>query len=155
MRLYLGVIVLTAIGVVSAASSAESLCTPLREFVKSVQPGENREFTFHTLWGGNFKGSSEDALYAKGCSDGGYPPAAKVCDYLMEHGAVEFAGNNVKEALTCLAPKTRFAPLVGLHRALFFSLTFGTDGRGSNVELEFYEDAEIGGMAFKVSADGY
>ena len=72
----------------------------------------------------------------------------------MEHGAVEFAGNNVKEALACLSPRTRFAPLVGLDRGSF-SLTVGTDSRGSLVEIEFYEDADIGGMAFKVSADGY
>ncbi len=93
-------------------------------------------------------------MYAKGCVHHNYAPAQRVCEYLMQYGAVEFAGNNVKDALSCLSPKTRFAPSVGLHRASF-SLSFGSENRGALIEIEFYEDAEIGGMAFKVSADGY
>jgi hypothetical protein len=154
MKPHLSILVLSAIASASTARGAESLCTSLREFVSSVKPGETREFTFHTSWGGDFKDSSDQAIYAKRCNDGGYVPAQKVCDYLMEHGAVEFAGNNVKEALSCLSPRTRFAPSLGLQRASF-SLPIGTQDRGSLVELEFYEDPEIGGMAFKVSADGY
>lgn len=140
--------------VASAASAAQSLCPSLRDFVKSVEPGETREFTFHTFWGGNFKDSQEEAIAAKRCNRGGYIPAEAVCEYLMKHGAVEFAGSNVESALTCLSPKTRFAPMVGLHSGSF-SLHIGSDDRGANIEMDFYEDSEIGGMAFKVSAAGY
>jgi hypothetical protein len=34
-------------------------------------------------------------------------------------------------------------------------LSFGTENRGANIEMDFYEDLEIDGMAFKVSANGY
>lgn len=154
-----GIIILSA-AVVAASSAfdAQSLCTPLQEFVRSVKPGELREFTFHTSWGSDFKDSPESpsdlVMSAKRCIDHGYAPAKKVCEYLLEHGATEFAGNNVKDALTCLSPKTRFASMVGLHRGSF-SLSFGTPNRGALIEMEFDEDQEIGGMAFKFSANGY
>jgi hypothetical protein len=138
----------------NAAFGGESLCEAQREFVSSVQRGETREFTFHTSWDADFKDSSEDAIYAKRCNHDRYAPAKKVCEYLMEHGAVEFAGNNVKDALACLSPETRLARALGLHRASF-SFSFGTDDRGALVEIEFSEDQEVGGMAFKVVADGY
>lgn len=140
--------------VTSTAADGQSLCAPLRSFVNSVKPGETREFTFHTSWGGNFKDSQEVVIYAKRCIHNNYAPAKMVCDYLMESGAVEFAGNNVKDVVTCLSPKTHFAPRFGLYRASF-SFSVGSDNRGSNVEVDFYEDTEIGGMALKVNADGY
>jgi len=149
MKPYLAFVVLSAIAGAPTARGAESLCSSLREFVNSVKPGETREFTFYTSWGRGFDASSE-AIAAKGCSHGDYLPAQKVCDYLMEHGSVEFAENNVKQALGCLSPETRLAPTLRLRRASF-SLSIGR----SLVELEFYEDPAIGGMAFKVSADGY
>ncbi|HEY4367725.1 MAG TPA: hypothetical protein VGN07_10880, partial [Steroidobacteraceae bacterium] len=140
MKTIFGIIVLGAtVGAVTSASGAQLLCAPLREFVRSVRPGEVRELTFHTSWGSDFKDSSEEAIYAKRCVHNGYAPAEKVCDYLMEYGAVEFAGNNVKDALTCLSSNTRFAPLFGLHRGSF-SLSFGTENRGANIEMDFYED---------------
>jgi hypothetical protein len=152
------IVLCAALGTASSAFGAQSLCTPLQEFVRSVKPGELREFTFQTSWGGDFKDSSESpselVMSAKRCIDHGYAPAKKVCEYLLEHGAAEFAGNNVKEALTCLSPKTHFASMVALNRGCF-SLSFGAQNRGALIEMEFYEDQEIGGMAFKFSANGY
>jgi hypothetical protein len=148
MKRHLVVVVLSALAGAPTARAAESLCTSLREFVSSVKSGETREFTFYTSWGRGFD-DSPDVMAAKGCSHGDYLPAQKVCDYLMEHGSIEFAENNVKQALGCLSPGTSFAPTLRLQRA-FFSLSLA-----SRVELEFYEDPEIGGMAFKVSAHGY
>ncbi|HEU4653187.1 MAG TPA: hypothetical protein VFS47_04335, partial [Steroidobacteraceae bacterium] len=110
---------------------ADPFCALLRKFVNSVEPGEKREFTFHTLWGGDFKDSHEDddVIYAKRCIHNNYAPAKAVCDYLMEHGAVEFAGNNVKDAVRCLSPKTDFAPQFVLHLASF-SFSVGSENRG-------------------------
>ena len=148
MKRHLIVVVLSAIAGAPTARGAESLCTSLREFVSSVKSGETREFTFYTSWGRGFD-ASPDTMAAKGCSHGDYPPAQKVCDYLMEYGSIEYAENNVKQALGCLSPETRLAPTLRLRRASF-SLSLA-----SRVELEFNEDPEIGGMAFKVSAHGY
>lgn len=80
MKPHLGIVTLSAIAGAPMARGAESLCTSLREFVNSVKPGEMRAFTFHTSWGADFNDSSEPALFAKGCSHGGYLPAQKVCD---------------------------------------------------------------------------
>ena len=140
--------------VATTPSVAQSLCAPLSEFVRSVKPGETREFTFHTSWGGNFNDSHDEVMYAKRCLHNDYAPAKNVCVYLMESGAVEFAGNNVKEAVACLSPKTHFAPQLALHRASF-SFNVGSDNRGANIKVDFYEDSELGGMAFRVAADGY
>jgi hypothetical protein len=148
MKPHLGFIVLSAIAGAPTARGAEPLCTSLREFVSSVKPGEARELTFYTSWGRDFDGSP-DAIAAKACSDGGYLPAQVVCDYLMEYGSVEYAENNVRQALGCLSPETRLAPTLRLRRASF-SLSIA-----SLVELELYEDPATGGMPFKVSARGY
>lgn len=148
-------VLMSTLAATPAVSGAETLCGALREFVSSVKAEETREFTFRTSWGGGFKDSPEqEVMFAKRCDHGGYAPAKIVCEYLMEQGSVEFAGNNVKDALACLSPQTRFAPEVALHRASF-SFGVGTDDRGALLEIDFYPDEEVGGMAFKVVADGY
>jgi len=155
MKGQLGLVVMSALTAIPAVSRAETLCEVLQEFVDSVKTDETRELTFRTSWGGDFKDSSEqEVMFAKRCDHGGYAPAKMVCEYLMEKGAVEFAGNNVKDALACLSPQTRFAPKVALHQASF-SFAVGTDDRGALVEMDFYPDEAVGGMAFKVVADGY
>ncbi len=138
----------------AVAARPDPMCPPLRAFLASVGPDETREFTFHTSWGSNFKDDPDLALRAKRCIHNGYGPAMKICDYLMEHGATEFSDNNVKRAITCLSPKTRFAPGMSLNQG---TLTFshGTSNRGSWVEIEFSADKQLGGMAFHLKADGY
>ena len=72
----------------------------------------------------------------------------------MEYGSTEFAGANVKNTLSCLSKKTRFAPLMQLHNASF-SFSYGSDHRGALIDITLNEDKEIGGMAFRLEADGY
>lgn len=135
-------------------AGADPLCGPLREFVRSVEREATRSLEFHTSWGGNFKGASEPAIFAKRCDHDGYAPAIAVCAYLMEHGAVEFPENNLKSAATCLSPKTRIDAGVSLHN-ISMSLDYGSDDRGSTVTLAYLEDPQLGGMVLKVVADGY
>lgn len=136
------------------AMAADGLCAPLRAFIASVKPGEDHSLSFHTIWGGGFKGSDESNLYEKGCEHNSYEPAKAVCADLMENGAVEFAGENAKRAISCLSPKTRFSRGTSLH-GISFSLSYGTDQRGSNVEIRYAEDDEWGGMILTIIAHGY
>ncbi|NCT67148.1 MAG: hypothetical protein GXC76_05810 [Rhodanobacteraceae bacterium] len=139
----------------ASAGQGDPLCRPLRGFVASVQPGEAREFVFHTRWGGDFNDSSgEPTIYAKRCIHSGYAPAKAVCAYLMDHGTVEFSGNNVKRALACLSSGTHLANQVGVNQGSF-SLSYGTQKRGSLLTVEMKEDMDIGGMAMSVKAEGY
>lgn len=139
----------------ASAGSGDPLCRPLRGFVSSVRPGEAREFVFHTRWGGGFNDSpGEQVIYAKRCIHNGYAPAKAVCEYLMDHGAVEFSGNNVKRALVCLSPGTHFANQVELNQGAF-SLSYGSQKRGSLLAVEFKEDVDIGGMVMSIKAEGY
>ena len=137
-----------------AKDRADQMCAPLRAFVVSVKPDETRKLEFQTSWGANFKGSSEPALYAKSCVHDKYAPAKAACDYLMEHGAVEFSGNNAMRALSCLSPGTRFGNYVQLNQAEF-SFSYGTDNRGSNITLKYGEDPKLGAMVLSITADGY
>lgn len=137
-----------------SAAVAASLCGPLRKFVESVQPNDSRTVEFRTSWGEGFKDSEEPALAAKRCQHGGYEPAKAVCAYLMEYGATEFSGNNAKEALACLSRNTRFAPQMSLS-AIALSFSYGTENRGSLIELTFAPDEHIGGMVLAIKADGY
>ena len=145
---------LTCLPAQAAQTKTDPLCAPLRAFVESVEPDEGRALEFHTSWGGNFKDSPEPAISAKRCNHFGYGEAEAVCAYLMEHGAVEFAGNNLKRAVMCLSPKTRLDSGLSVSGAAI-SLTYGSPDRGANVRLDLSEDSQIGGMVLKISADGF
>lgn len=136
------------------ASPPPEFCKLLRAFVASVQPDETREFTFRTSWGANFKDDSQPAMGAKRCEHEGYDPAKNVCEYLMEHGSTEFTGVDVKDAVLCLSRKTRFDPRLSLNAA-DFSFSYGSDNRGALIDVTFNKDTVVGGMAFRLVADGY
>jgi hypothetical protein len=136
------------------AAAEDGLCKPLKSFIASVKPDETRVLKFHTSWGSNFKDDEEPAIAAKRCDHGGYEPAKAVCEFLMEHGATEFSGNNAKAAIACLAGQTRIAAATQLH-AISISFSVGTKNRGSLVDVEFTEDASLGGMVLLITADGY
>jgi len=122
--------VLLAVATCATGSAhADPMCPPLRAFVASVKPSETKELTFHTLWGGNFKAESEPAAYAKRCIHNDYASAKSVCSFLMDHGAVEFAGNNVKRALSCLSPQTTFGRLVDLNRGALLAQLWDAQSR--------------------------
>lgn len=138
----------------SLCTAADGLCKPLTDFITSVGPNETRVLKFHTTWGSNFNGSDEPAFATKRCDHGGYEPARAVCGYLMEHGATEFSGSNAKSAIGCLSRKTRFAAGTELH-SINFSLRFGSDDRGSLVDIAFQEDKELRGMVLSITVNGY
>ena len=145
----------TAIPIVaSARDAADPLCISLRAFVASVKPNEKRELIFHTSWGENFKGESQQVLYAVRCEHNGYNPAQAVCAYLMKNASIEFAGINAKRAISCLSPHTVFGPHLDINFG-DFSFSYGTPNRGSLVAVKLYEDTKLGGMALSISADGY
>ena len=138
------------------AEAADSdLCGPLRRFVESVKPDETRRLEFHTSWGADFKDSAGAyAMSARRCMHFNYGPAKVVCAYLMEHGATEFAGNNAKDAIRCLSKTTRFADRLMLD-GIQISFSYGSDERGSNIELQYSEDRHLGGMVLSITASGY
>ena len=136
------------------ASPPPDLCKALRSFVGAVQPDERLEFTFRTSWGENFKDAPESALAAKRCEHNGYESAKNVCEYLMENGSTEFAGLNVQNSIACLSKKTHFAPFMRLSDGTF-SFSYGSDNRGALIEITLHKDHKIGGMVFRLAADGY
>jgi hypothetical protein len=137
-----------------AFTERDALCESVRFFVASVQPGHMKEFTFHTVWGTNFKGRTEPVLFARECVHGGYGPAKAVCTYLLQHGAVEFSASNAQRVLTCLSPDTRLGAHVNLEHGVF-SLSYGGEWRGSSVTVAYGADEELGGMVLHVTAKGY
>lgn len=148
------VFVAVALAPAAHAAPRPEFCKVLRAFVVSVQPDETREFTFRTSWGSNFKDAIEPAILAKRCEHGGYAPAEVVCAYLMEHGSTEFAGVDVEDAVSCLSRKTKFDPTLSLDAA-DFSFSYGSEDRGALIDVTFQEDPVVGGMAFRLAADGY
>jgi hypothetical protein len=110
--------------------------------------------TFHTRWGAGFKGEPGGAVYAVRCLHHHFAPAKTLCAYLMDHGAIEFYGNNVKRALSCLSLRTTFDSDLQLGRGAF-SLSVGTPKRGSHVDIELAEDPQLGSMAMTIKVKGY
>ena len=80
--------------------------------------------------------------------------ANAVFAFLMEYGPIEFSGNNAKNAVICLSRKTHFCDRLVLHR-IELSLTYGSDDRGSNVDIKYAPDDETRGMALSITANGY
>jgi hypothetical protein len=135
--------------------AAHGLCGPLRRFVESVKPSEMKVLAFHTSWGSDFKDSDDKlTLSARRCDHNAYEPAKAVCAYLMEHGATEFSGNNAKSAVMCLSRNTYFGDRLLLD-GIELSLTYGSDDRGSNVEIKYAPDDQLGGMVLSITARGY
>ena len=145
---------LTLSACAALSSRNDPMCPPLRSFVASVMPDESRAISFHTIWGGNFKGQAESVIFAKRCIHDGYVPAKPICKYLTEHGATEFAGRNAQRAISCLADRTKFDSQIQFSRGVF-RFSYGTPDRGSLVEIEFGDDKEVGGELMRINADGY
>ena len=137
-----------------ANASNEALCKKLETFVTSVKPDEIRTFEFHTTWGENFKDSPNPVLFAKRCNPNDYEPAKIVCEHLMGNGSAEFSSNNFKSAFLCLSPESEFAKDVSLYKA-DVSFSYGTEDRGSLINILFDEDEKVGGMVLKIEVDGY
>ncbi|MEO8064177.1 MAG: hypothetical protein ABI821_15695 [Pseudomonadota bacterium] len=135
------------------AVAADGLCGTLREFTKSVKPGETRALRFNTILGSNFKDREVSANGAKRCDFSSYEPAKAVCKYLMEFGSAESAGYNAKSAITCLSPNTRFAAGTRLG-AIAFSMPFGLAEHPGLVDVAFTEDKDLGGMVLSITAAG-
>jgi len=149
----IALIALAAVPAAHAASPSE-LCTRLRMFVASVPSGETRELTFRTSWGSNFKDVVEPAaMSARRCEHAGYAPAENVCAHLMQQGSVEFPGTTVKESIACLARGTTFDRSLSLDRVAL-SFPYGSVHHGARIDVDFGEDAEIGGMAFRLAVTG-
>jgi hypothetical protein len=72
----------------------------------------------------------------------------------MEYGSTEFTGADVKDAVSCLSRKTKFDRDLNLNEA-FFSFSYGSDNRGALIDVSFKPDATVGGMAFRLVAEGY
>ena len=131
-------------------------CYLMKKFISSVKAGETRSLKFRTSWGADFKDASDPSsvIYARRCEHDKYPPAVAVCNSLMEFGAVEAPGANVKRVLVCPSRRTSFAPKLQL-AAAEFNFFYGTENRGSKVTIKFGEDLRIGGTAMEISAAGY
>jgi len=134
------------------------MCAPLEDFIESVKPGQKRSIEFHTIWGGQFKDSPKSdaglGMYEKRCELHGYEPARPICQFLAEDGAAEFSGENAKRALSCLSPGTRFGHMMQLEIGTF-SFHYGSENRGSNIDLIYKEDRDVGGMVLVIAAVGY
>ena len=157
MRRRIPCVILAALSLSSHPTEAAvpGLCGPLRKFVESVKPDQLKTLKFHTSWGSDFKDSGgEPTIAAKRCVHNGYGPAKAVCAYFMGHGAAEFAGNNAKDALVCLSQKTHFADRLVLD-GIEISLTYGTEQRGSLVDIKYLPDERHGGMVLSITVRGY
>jgi hypothetical protein len=153
--LCLNLFVLVAVLPSKASTENGDFCRPLISFLKSVQPNEKAQLDFHTSWGQGFRDSaSSGAFFAKRCKHYGYEPAKSFCSYLLKEGAVEFSDRNFKRALSCLSSKTQLDSRISFSNASI-STHYGTENKGSLVEIEYKEDKKIGGMVLRVIVEGY
>ena len=153
LRIVLAIVVLGHIRV-AACAPKDPLCAPLKVFAASVQPDERQELAFHTMWGGPFNDDpSARVIYQTRCIHNGFEPGKAVCSYLLKSGHIEFSDIDAKRALECLSPATHLGPL--RLASGVFRLSYGTERRGSHVEILYGEDSEMGGMVLRIAAEGY
>lgn len=157
MRFSLTALIFLTITLIVPQAYAEQpaeFCDILKSFVGAVKPDETKEFVFSTSWGANFKDAPEPVLLTKRCEHNDDPTAKKVCGYLIKHASVEFTSVAVKEAISCLSPNSNFDAQLTI-KSGSFSVSYGTQERGSIVDITFSEDSMVGGMVFKLAVDGY
>ena len=138
----------------SGKAMQDPLCVPLRAFAKSVVAGQTHSVEFHTVWGGDFNSVTARTVYETRCIDRGYEPAKAVCKSLMQHGAIEFSGNNAKSAVSCLSPATHFGAPIDSD-GLDLSFSYGTPNRGSNITVSYGPATDMRGMVMLITAAGY
>jgi len=138
----------------ACAEPSSEFCQLLQSFVTAVKPDKTKEFVFRTSWGSNFKDAQEQILLAKRCEPNDDPAAKKVCAYLMENASAEFTSTAVKETISCLSPNSHFDTQLTI-KSGSFSVSYGTQERGSIVDITFREDSKVGGIAFKLAVSGY
>jgi hypothetical protein len=126
----------------------------LRKIAESVKPHKFRTITFRSSWGAGFRDSAKPSLAEMRCQHDGYGPAKLVCADFMENGSTEFPGMNARSAISCLSSDSRFASRISVH-AIAVSFSYGTDDRGSLVNIRLAEDDVVGGMALTITAEGY
>lgn len=131
----------------------DALCGELAGFLASVRPDERRTITLHTWWGAKEVGD-RIVIASKHCEHNDYEPGKKLCAYLMEHTSTEFAGHNTQRVLACLAPRPRLPEDHRINSGSF-STRYGSSDRGALVDIDLYPDEESGGMALRLTADGY
>jgi hypothetical protein len=146
-------IVIATLPCTCMASQSQPMCAALRTFVASVNPGKAQQIEFHTIWGSNFKDSSEAALSASRCVDHGYAPAKDICTYLLSNAQVEFAGDNVNQALVCFSRSAQFNPR--LQPQAEFSFFYGAGGQRSHITIQFGPSPELGGEVLVIRVNGY
>ncbi|MBN8480631.1 MAG: hypothetical protein J0L88_03465 [Xanthomonadales bacterium] len=88
-------------GCASVRLAHDPLCQELAAFANSVKAGESRSITLETAWGSSKR--HPDSLYSKDCLHGDYEPGSRLCAYLIDHSATEFAHNNFRRAFACLS----------------------------------------------------
>lgn len=138
----------------SVIAKEDDLCPYLHNFLQSIDIDKNATISLHTSWGSNFNDDTEDVFAAKRCVHNNVAAAKLLCDYLMPNSSTEFPGINFKRFLLCLSPKTKIDTSVQFSSGSV-SLSYGTDDRGTLINLSLEEDKNIGGMVLKIEAEGY
>lgn len=136
-----------------AKPAIDPVCAPLRQFVSSVSPGDTKSIELHTVWGGGFKGETGATFGAKECDFFDYAPGELACKSLFEHSNIEFAGINALRAISCLSGVN--VGHLGRLRRIEMEFAYGSGQRGSNVTITLDEDQRMGGMAMRITAEGY
>jgi hypothetical protein len=95
------VICLSLSGCASQRLSRDLLCQEIAAFANATKPGETHVVSLETAWGTSR--NHPDSLSSRDCNDGGYEPGARLCRYLVENSAAEFADNNFHTAFACLS----------------------------------------------------
>jgi hypothetical protein len=104
-----GALTASIVAVAGCASSTlygdgpDDMCRQIADFANASQDGALHEVRLITDWGGTTCSTpDEPAMYCKACRHDAYSPGKKLCDYLMENTATEFAEVNLARALSCL-----------------------------------------------------
>jgi hypothetical protein len=101
LRHVLALVLILASGCASQRLAHDPLCEEMAAFANSIEPGTSRVVTLDTAWGPSKL--HPDSLSSLDCKDGGYEPGKRLCRYLLEHSATEFATNNFRDAFACLS----------------------------------------------------
>ncbi len=150
------VIYLSLSGCASQRLSRDPLCQEIASFANATKPGETHVVSLETAWGPSK--NHPESLSSRDCNHGGYEPGARLCRYLMEHSATEFADNNFHTAFACLSGITKQTRNYVTYERLDVRVSaYGAAGVRDNVKvsLEFKPNTTNGTMQLDIGATAF
>ncbi|MBH1556842.1 hypothetical protein I5U56_20760 [Stenotrophomonas maltophilia] len=127
-------VVLLATGCSTLPAGRDPLCAHLLAFANSASIGTRPAIELVSDW----------SSFSTHCTHGGTPAGRQFCDWLLPNTSSEFPTINIRRALACLAPGTRYAGSERLFPEYVTGKVQSLDVRGLDADVVITVEYAVG-----------